>query len=55
MGDDHPCKVKGIGTVRIKMFDEIVRELKEVRYVSQVKKILSLMVPWKHEVFVSLV
>ena len=33
MGDDHPCNVEGIGTVRIKMFDEIVRELKEVRYV----------------------
>ena len=29
MGDDHPCKVEGIGTVRIKMFDGIVRELKE--------------------------
>ena len=38
MGDDHPCKVKGIGTVRIKMFDGIVRELKKVRYVPQVKK-----------------
>ena len=21
MGDDHPCNVKGIGTVRVKMFD----------------------------------
>ena len=38
MGDDHPCNVKGIGTVRIKMFDEIVRELKEVRYVPQLKR-----------------
>ena len=38
MGDDRPCKVEGIGTVRIKMFDGIVRELKKVRYVSQVKK-----------------
>jgi len=38
MGDDHPCKVEGIGTVRIKMFDGMVRELKEVRYVPQVKK-----------------
>ena len=35
MSDDHPCKVKGIGTVRIKMFDKIVRELKKVRYVPQ--------------------
>ena len=24
MGEDHPCKVKVIGTVRIKMFDEMV-------------------------------
>ena len=38
MDDDHPCKVKGICTVRIKMFDEMVRKLKEVRFVPQVKK-----------------
>jgi len=38
MGDDHPCNVEGIGTVRIKMFDGIVRELKEVRYVPQLKR-----------------
>jgi len=30
--------VEGIGTVCIKMFDRIVRELKEVRYVSQLKR-----------------
>ena len=38
MGDDHPCNVEGKGTVRIKMFDEIIRELKEVRYVPQHKR-----------------
>ena len=38
MGDDHPCNIEGMGTVRIKMKDEIVRELKEVRYVSQLKR-----------------
>jgi len=38
MGDDHPCNVEGIDTVRIKMFDEIIRELKEVRYVPQLKR-----------------
>jgi len=38
MGDDHPYKVEEIGTVRIKMFDGMVRKLKEVTYVSQVKK-----------------
>ena len=38
MGDDHPCNIEGIGTVRIKMFDGIVQELKKVGYVPQVKK-----------------
>jgi len=38
MGDDHPCNVEGICTVRIKMFDGIVRESKEVRYVPQLKR-----------------
>ena len=38
MGDDHPCNIKGMGTVRIKMEDGIVRELKEVRYVPQLKR-----------------
>ena len=38
MGDDHPCNVEWIGTVRVKMFDGIVRELKEVRYVPQLKR-----------------
>ena len=33
MGDDHPCNIEGMGTVRIKMEDGIVLELKEVRYV----------------------
>jgi len=36
-GDDHPCNVEGISTVRVKMFDGIVRELKNVRYVPQLK------------------
>ena len=38
MGDDHPCNIEGMGTVRIKMGDGIVRELKEARYVSQFKR-----------------
>jgi len=38
MGDDRPCNMKGIGTVQIKKFDGMVRELKKVSYVSQVKK-----------------
>ena len=27
IGDDYPCNVEEIGTDRIKMFDEMVREL----------------------------
>jgi len=30
--------MEGIGTVQIKMFDGMIRELKEVRYVSQLKR-----------------
>ena len=37
-GDDHPCNIEGMGTVRIKMDDGILRELKEVRYVPQLKR-----------------
>ena len=35
IGDDHPCTMKEIGTVHIKMFDRMVWELKNVRYVPQ--------------------
>jgi len=38
MGDDHPCIMEGVGTIQIKMFDGIVSELKEVRYVPQLKR-----------------
>jgi len=38
MGDDRPCNMKGIRTVHINMFDGMVRELKEVRYVPQLKR-----------------
>ena len=38
MGDEHPCYMEGIGTVFIKMFDGIVRELKEVQYAPQLKR-----------------
>ena len=43
MGDDRLCDMEGIGTVQIKMFDGMIRELKEVMYVPQLKKILSQM------------
>ena len=38
MGGDRPGYMEGIGTVLVKMFDGMVRELKEVRYVPQLKK-----------------
>ena len=38
MDDDHPCNIEGMGTIHIKIEDGIVRELKEVRYVPQLKR-----------------
>ncbi|KAH9657232.1 retrovirus-related pol polyprotein from transposon TNT 1-94-like protein [Citrus sinensis] len=38
MGNDQPCRTMGIGTIRLKMFDGMVRELREVRYVPALKK-----------------
>ena len=38
IGDVRPCNIEGIGTVQIKMFDGMVRELKEIRYVPQLKR-----------------
>ena len=43
IGNDHPCKVEW--TVHIKMFDGMIRELKGVRYVPQLKEILCRLVP----------
>ena len=37
MDDDHQCNMEEICTVLIKMFDGMVRELKDVRYVPQLK------------------
>ncbi|KAH9770422.1 hypothetical protein KPL71_012370 [Citrus sinensis] len=38
MGNDQPCHTMGIGTIRLKMFDGMIRELKEVRFVPALKK-----------------
>ena len=38
MGNDATCKVIGIGTIKIKMFDNEVRTLGEVRHVLEVKR-----------------
>jgi len=60
MGDDHPCTMEGVGTIQIKMFDGMVRKLKEVRYLPELKRnlisvgaleTLGFMVSIKDEVF----
>ncbi|KAH9752745.1 Integrase catalytic domain-containing protein [Citrus sinensis] len=38
IGNNQPCHTIGIGTIRLKMFDRMVRELKEVRFVPALKK-----------------
>ena len=38
MGNDQPCRTMGIGTVRLKLFDGMIRELKKVRFVPALKK-----------------
>ena len=39
--NDNACQMIGIGTVRIKMFDGVIRDLTDVRYVPQMKNIIS--------------
>ena len=38
LGDDRPCDIKGMGTVRIEMHDGVVRDLLNVRYVPHLKR-----------------
>ena len=38
MGNDVTCKTVGIGSIRIRMFDGIVRTLTNVRHVPDLKK-----------------
>ncbi|XP_072071805.1 uncharacterized mitochondrial protein AtMg00300-like [Arachis hypogaea] len=38
MGNDHACKNVGLGTIRIKMHDGIVRTLKDVRHIPDLRK-----------------
>ena len=38
LGDNHPCKVAGIGTVRVRMFDGIVRTLTNVKHILELEK-----------------
>jgi len=36
--DGHTCQIKRIGIVHIKLFDGMVRKLKDVRYIGQLNK-----------------
>ena len=38
MGNDASCKVAGIGNIKIKMFDGVVRTLCDVRHVLDLRK-----------------
>ena len=38
MGNNASCKVASIGTIRIRMFDRIVRTLGDVRHVPHLKR-----------------
>ena len=38
MGNDESCSTVGIGTIKIKMHDGVVRELNEVRHVPTLTK-----------------
>ena len=38
MGDDHALEIVGISTIKIKMFDGMVRTIQEVRHVKGLKK-----------------
>lgn len=38
MGNDHPCQIEGIGSVKIQMFDGTVRIVTDVRYIPDMRK-----------------
>ena len=38
LGDNHSCKIIGVGSVKIKMFNGVIRTLTDVRHVPKLKK-----------------
>ncbi|PON59266.1 hypothetical protein PanWU01x14_160150, partial [Parasponia andersonii] len=40
LGNNMSCKVSGIGTIRIKMYDDVVRTLIDIRHVPDLRKSL---------------
>ena len=37
-GNRHTCQIEEISTIRIKLFDGMIREMKDVSYVTQLQK-----------------
>lgn len=38
MGNDQSCKIEGVGSVKIRMFDDVNRTLTHVRFISNMRK-----------------
>ena len=38
LGDDHSCRVAGMGTVRVRMYDGVIRILTNIKHVPELKK-----------------
>ena len=38
LGDDHPYKIASIRSIRVRMFDEMVQTLTNVKYIPELKK-----------------
>jgi len=38
-GNGHTCHIEEIGIVRIKLFDGMIREMKDVRYILSCRRI----------------
>ncbi|KAG8482734.1 hypothetical protein CXB51_024185 [Gossypium anomalum] len=43
MGNNASCKIAGVGTIKVKMFDGVVRTLSDVRHVPELKRNLILL------------
>ena len=38
LGDDHPCRVAGVGAIRVRMYDGVIWILINMKHVSELKK-----------------
>ncbi|KAG8486119.1 hypothetical protein CXB51_019467 [Gossypium anomalum] len=38
MGNNASCKITGVGTIKVKMFDEVVRTISDVRHIPELKR-----------------